>query len=59
MFCQGMDELMKGTLAKLKGETHENKIFVHPLPFNLIPHIDKFQVRGQLAFCISADRSHA
>ena len=54
-----MDELMKGTLAKLKGETPENKIFVHPLPFNLIPHIDKFQVQHHLKFFVFADQLYA
>lgn len=40
---------MKGTLAKLNGEKFVNSVFVHPLPFNLIPHIDKFQVsRGDV-----------
>jgi aspartate-semialdehyde dehydrogenase len=41
---KGMEELMKGTLAKLNGEEYANSVFAHPLPFNLIPHIDKFQV---------------
>ena len=42
----GMDELQEGTMARLKGETVENKVFSHPLPFNVIPHIDKFQENG-------------
>ena len=42
----GMDELQEGTKAVLNGETAENKIFAHPLPFNVIPHIDKFQENG-------------
>lgn len=42
----GMDELQDGTRARLNGETVENKIFAHPLPFNVIPHIDKFQENG-------------
>lgn len=37
---------MKGTKATLNGEIYKNTVFVHPLPFNLIPHIDKFQVRA-------------
>lgn len=43
-----MDELKEGTLAVLNGERDvaENKIFAHPLPFNVIPHIDKFQDNG-------------
>lgn len=44
----GMDELKEGTRAVLSGEREvaENKIFAHPLPFNVIPHIDKFQENG-------------
>jgi len=44
----GMDELVEGTKAVLNGERDvaENKIFAHPLPFNVIPHIDKFQDNG-------------
>jgi aspartate-semialdehyde dehydrogenase len=44
----GMDELVEGTKAVLNGERDvaENKIFAHPLPFNVIPHIDKFQENG-------------
>lgn len=42
----GMDELQQGTKALLNGEKVENKIFAHPLPFNVIPHIDKFQENG-------------
>jgi aspartate-semialdehyde dehydrogenase len=45
---EGMDELREGTRAVLSGERDvaENKIFAHPLPFNVIPHIDKFQENG-------------
>lgn len=39
-----MDELVKGTTEKLYGEEPKAKVFAHPLPFNLIPHIDSFQV---------------
>ena len=42
--AEGMDELLAGTEAKLSGKEVVNSVFVHPLPFNLIPHIDKFQV---------------
>jgi len=44
----GMDELVEGTRSVLNGEREvaENKIFAHPLPFNVIPHIDKFQENG-------------
>lgn len=43
-----MDELMEGTRSILSGEREvaENKLFAHPLPFNVIPHIDKFQENG-------------
>lgn len=42
----GMDELRDGSQAFLNGEVVENKIFSYPLPFNVIPHIDKFQDNG-------------
>jgi aspartate-semialdehyde dehydrogenase len=42
----GMDELTQGTQAYLNGEAVENNIFAHPLPFNVIPQIDKFQSNG-------------
>jgi aspartate-semialdehyde dehydrogenase len=42
----GMDELQEGTRARLNGEKVENKIFAHPLPFNVIPQIDKFLENG-------------
>eukprot|EP00979_Chaetoceros_neogracilis_P005794 scaffold1098_cov208-Chaetoceros_neogracile.AAC.2 len=44
----GMDELQEGTRAVLSGEREvaEHKIFSHPLPFNVIPHIDSFQENG-------------
>lgn len=44
----GMNELQEGTKAVLSGERDvaENKVFAHPLPFNVIPHIDKFQENG-------------
>mmetsp|Transcript_3799 Transcript_3799/g.6286 ORF Transcript_3799/g.6286 Transcript_3799/m.6286 type:complete len:344 (+) Transcript_3799:49-1080(+) len=44
--AEGMEELINGTTAKLKGEEASNSVFAHPLPFNLIPHIDKFQENG-------------
>lgn len=43
---EGMDELIAGTTAALKGEQYSNTVFAHPLHFNLIPHIDKFQPNG-------------
>jgi aspartate-semialdehyde dehydrogenase len=42
----GMDELTDGTKAYLNGETPTNSIFAYPLPFNVIPQIDKFQDNG-------------
>ena len=42
----GMDELTEGTAKYLAGEKVENKIFAYPLPFNVIPQIDKFQENG-------------
>lgn len=47
---EGMEELMKGTQSKLNNEEVSNSVFVHPLPFNLIPHIDKFQVRSEYEY---------
>lgn len=44
--ASGMEELREGVSASLRGEKVDNKIFAHPLPFNLIPHIDKFQENG-------------
>lgn len=42
----GMDELQDGTKVYLEGGKPENKIFAYPLPFNVIPQIDKFQDNG-------------
>lgn len=42
----GMDELREGTSVWLEGKAVENNIFAHPLPFNVIPHIDVFQDNG-------------
>jgi len=45
----GMDELLDGTKKSLEGgDWHklEHEVFAHPLPFNVIPHIDKFQENG-------------
>jgi aspartate-semialdehyde dehydrogenase len=39
----GMEELETETKKVLDGGEAENKIFAHPIPFNVIPHIDKFQ----------------
>ncbi|OEU13830.1 aspartate-semialdehyde dehydrogenase [Fragilariopsis cylindrus CCMP1102] len=47
----GMDELTNGTKQYLEGDlmSHDgikNEIFAYPLPFNVIPQIDKFQENG-------------
>mmetsp|Transcript_14755 Transcript_14755/g.45053 ORF Transcript_14755/g.45053 Transcript_14755/m.45053 type:complete len:422 (+) Transcript_14755:35-1300(+) len=38
----GMSELEDGCKAIATGGKAENNVFAHPLPFNVIPHIDKF-----------------
>jgi aspartate-semialdehyde dehydrogenase len=38
----GMTELEEGCAAIATGGKAENEVFAHPLPFNVIPHIDKF-----------------
>ena len=47
-----MEELIVGTKAQLSGEKPTNSVFAHPLPFNLIPHIDKFQVYFYKVNCL-------
>lgn len=42
----GMTELEEETRKALNGEEVKNEVFAHPLPFNLIPHIDSFQDNG-------------
>jgi len=44
----GMDELKEGTRSVISGEKDvaDNSIFAHPLPFNVIPQIDKFMENG-------------
>ena len=42
--AEGMEELLEGTREKLSGKEPGHSVFAHPLPFNLIPHIDNFQV---------------
>jgi aspartate-semialdehyde dehydrogenase len=41
-----MEELLQGTAAKLANEPVNNNVFIYPLPFNIIPHIDRFQDNG-------------
>ena len=38
----GMQELEDGVKAHCEGKDVVNKVFAHPLPFNVIPHIDEF-----------------
>jgi len=38
----GMAELEEGTAAIANGGEAKNEVFAHKLPFNVIPHIDKF-----------------
>ena len=42
----GMGELEDGVKAFTAGKEIKNEVFAHPLPFNVIPHIDKFQDNG-------------
>eukprot|EP00586_Coscinodiscus_wailesii_P019672 CAMPEP_0172510256 /NCGR_PEP_ID=MMETSP1066-20121228/227338_1 /TAXON_ID=671091 /ORGANISM="Coscinodiscus wailesii, Strain CCMP2513" /LENGTH=352 /DNA_ID=CAMNT_0013289131 /DNA_START=31 /DNA_END=1086 /DNA_ORIENTATION=- len=45
--AEGMEELKRGCASQLEtNELPEAKVFSHPLPFNVIPHIDKFQENG-------------
>ncbi len=44
--AEGMDELLASTKAVLAGEKPVNKVFQHPIAFNVIPHIDAFQPNG-------------
>jgi aspartate-semialdehyde dehydrogenase len=41
--AEGMAELEAETRRVLEGEKANNSVFAHPIPFNVIPHIDKFQ----------------
>jgi aspartate-semialdehyde dehydrogenase len=36
---QGQDDLIAGSRAHLAGDTHDYKVFKHPIAFNLIPQI--------------------
>jgi len=42
----GMQELLDGMAASVQNTPHTNKVFAHPLPYNVIPHIDVFQPNG-------------
>lgn len=43
---KGMDELLEETRRQLAGEQAGHEVFAHPIPFNVIPHIDVFQDNG-------------
>src|SRR5215467_6125303 len=42
----GVAELREQTLAWARGETVTPKHFAHPIAFNVIPHVDKFDATG-------------
>lgn len=44
--AKGMDELLEQTRVELDGGTAQASVFAHPIPFNVIPHIDAFQDNG-------------
>jgi len=45
--AEGMTELLTGTRSHLDtGKPAKSSVFTYPLPFNVIPHIDKFQENG-------------
>lgn len=43
---KGMDELLAETHKVLHGQDAGHQEFAHPIPFNVIPHIDVFQDNG-------------
>lgn len=43
---EGMEELLDQTKMYFEGKKPGNKVFQYPIPFNIIPHIDKFQDNG-------------
>ncbi|WP_293173102.1 aspartate-semialdehyde dehydrogenase [Oceanithermus sp.] len=44
--AEGMQELLDETRNFLDGKPVNHKTFQHPIPFNVIPHIDAFQDNG-------------
>ena len=44
--AKGMQELETQTHMALHGKEAQAEVFAHPIPFNLIPHIDSFQANG-------------
>jgi aspartate-semialdehyde dehydrogenase len=43
---KGMEELLTQTHMVLHGKEAGAEVFAHPIPFNVIPHIDSFQDNG-------------
>lgn len=43
---KGMEELLEQTRVQLNGGQAGASVFAHPIPFNVIPHIDSFQDNG-------------
>jgi len=43
---KGIDELLDHTQSYFENKKVQKEIFAHPLPFNIIPHIDVFQDNG-------------
>jgi len=44
--AEGMSELQEQAAVHLREGASGHKVFAHPLPFNVIPHIDVFQPNG-------------
>ncbi len=44
--AKGMDELLEQTKVYFDNKKPSHEVFAHPLPFNIIPHIDVFQENG-------------
>lgn len=44
--AKGMDELLEQTKVYFNNGKPKGEIFPHPLPFNIIPHVDVFQENG-------------
>lgn len=42
-WAKGIDELLRTTKDYFENKESKNEIFIHPIAFNLIPQIDKFQ----------------
>jgi aspartate-semialdehyde dehydrogenase len=44
--AEGMTKLEEGIRSHISGERIKANVFAHPLPFNVISHIDTFQANG-------------